>query len=189
MPVLFDDERFPTVCDAVFAVAVAGDDGRAAITLWSRCEGYGIPLTLLEWSVEVLTAAAWDRIGERLNALLERCRPRGGTAGLWVEGEALAQQAESRGLRAKAIPAHVVAPDFWVNLGLIAGAYVDDGSVKMTRPAAEAMRTQPFAGLPRRAAGPRGVDPTLPAWLFGIVLGLDEAASRPPEPSRVKVVA
>jgi hypothetical protein len=186
---LTDATGFPTICDTVYASVVPDERGQAAILYWARCLTYGQPLTLLDWRVEQLTAGTWAKVEDDLAAVKPRVRY--GTSGMHIEGEALAQQAILRGASAKAIPDHLTKPEYWNNLWLIAGQYVDDGSVKLTRPAALKIRTSPagFGALPRRAPGPRGDDATVPAWLYGIVLGLDPASAEPPDPARVKVVA
>jgi hypothetical protein len=186
---LIDGEGYPTICDAIYGTVAADSRGQVAVLYWARSHGYGAPLILLDWDVALLTAARWAVIDGEIGDLVTRCRARGGSLGLWIENEALAQQANARGCRAKAIPEHLTATDYWDNLSLVAGQYIDDGSVKVTRTVAAKIKVQPFGALPRRVPGPRADDATVPAWLYGIVLGLDEAAANPPEPNRVKLVA
>lgn len=192
---LTDIEGFPTICDATYATMCVNDAGRAATLHWAKSEGYGIPLVLLDWENEPLMPVTVDRIGSRMAELADRCRVRYGALGLMVEDEAIAQQASYRDVPARAIPSHMLLDKFWQNLCTLAAFHVDSGSVKLSRIAlrkvqeANSRHNRGFAALPRVVPGPRGDDPTVPAWLFGIVLGLDEGASRPPEPTKVKLTA
>lgn len=189
LPLVAPDGR-PTICDLVYAVAVPSDDGRLAATFWARIAGgYGRPLTLVDWEIYQVAADVWRDLGDRVENFRRSCGARYGTAGPWIEGEALAQRAVASGLDdAKPIPTHVAAADAWPSLCLSVARFVEAGDVRIARPALDKTRAGGFAGLPRKHPGPRSTDPTAPAWVFGIVLGLDEFAAKPPPPARVKVV-
>jgi hypothetical protein len=194
---LVDDDGLPTICDAVYATVAANEDGLAATLRWALSVGYGRPLVLLDWDVAPLRPDTWGAAGSALENDAAQTRARGGSMGIFVEDPAFAQQALERGVYAQGIPAHIIAPAFWPNLCLLAAHHVDAGDVKLAGPAMrkivetlpDGRKRRQFAALPRVAPGPRGDDPTVPAWLFGIVLGVDEGAATPPPPARVKVAA
>jgi len=181
-----DSEGFPTVCDAVFATVVADQRGALAVLYWARSDGFGTPLVLLDWLTPKLTPPPWPVIRIRLDLLGTRCRPRYGVAGIWAEGAALAQQCEAR-----PILEHLTKPDYWSSLILVATHHLNAGSVRLTTMASARMRVAKFGALPVLSHAPRDEDgdPTIPAWLYGISLALDERAASPPEPDRVKIVA
>lgn len=191
---LSDDEGFPTVCDTVFAVVVADQRGRVAVLYFARSQHYGTPLVLLDWAVLKLAPPPWVTVEARLAALGARCRPRYGIGGIYAEGAALAAQAAARGAEARPILEHVAKPDYWASLTLTAAHHLNSGSVRLTRLALDKAERGKFGALPVLSHEPRNLDPktedpTIPAWLYGIALALDEAAASPPEPARVKLVA
>lgn len=188
---LKDAEGFPLRSDGIYTTVVLDDEGRAAVLYWARCGSYGHPLTLLDWDVEDLRPSSWDKIETTVMDWRVKCKtfyPHTVTA--FVEGESLAQLAQLRGCMARPIPAHLTVTTAWSSLCQIAGHYRDTDEVKITLPALRKMKAREggFAGLPRAMPGPRKDDPTTPAWLYGIVLGLDEASAKPPPPAKVKVV-
>lgn|GEM_PF-6158819 len=195
MPIqLKDDDGFPTVCEAVFATAVPDDVGRLCVVYWARCEAYGDPLRVLDWDLANFSADTWPNVAKRVEELRRRCGARQPPSIVaLVEGETLAHQANARGCLAIPVPTHLTTQDAWQGLVTAAASHLADGNVKLTKTAWAKANSDlngrgGFAGLPRMHPGPRSDDPTVPAWLYGVVLGLDPASAKPPTPAKVKVV-
>ncbi len=183
---LKDAEGFPTVCDAVFATIVAGVDGRGAALYWARCQHFGTPLTLLDWELSQLLPSMWDRLEDRIEELKQRCRARYPQMPSIVEGVVLAQQAESRGVRTEVVPDALTSKEAWESLGLAATFHVREGSVKVTKLTQDKATQTPLGALNYRG-GERTDDPTIPAFLYGIVMSLEETDAwvRPPVADRM----
>lgn len=171
-------------CDVTYATVVS-ENGAYAAYFWARSGTYGHPLTLIDYAAGQLLPPVWAELSERLSALTAEFHARYGSLGAWVETEALTAQAQIRGLRvARVIPPHLRTPAAWNSLVVGATHYLRDqqvaklGSVAPRLPA----DVQNFRG------GPRGEKPDLPAFLYGIALGLDPAAADKPDPERVVMV-
>lgn len=196
MPIqpLKDEEGFPTICETIFATVVPDEIGRLCVVYWAKAKDYGHPLTCLDWELADFSAETWPNVAARVDELRTRCKARQPPSVVaLVEGETLAHQANARGCVAVPIPAHLSAPDAWQGLATVAASSLASGEVKLTKTALAKAATDlngrsGFAGLPRRHPGPRSTDPTVPAWLYGVALGLDAASARPPPPAKVKVV-
>jgi len=184
MPEYFDA---PMVCDSMFAtVCASAEMGMAASLRWARSSGYGHPLMLLDWEVGQLSPQMWRDVEDGLTLDAHETRVRYGSGPhVWVEGAALAHQAQSvLTIDSHAMPEHVVAAGFWDTLVLSSAFYMRGGQVKMTKRAHEKTQQKQFSALTYRG-GLRPDDPTVPAFLYGVVLALDEAAARPPRPVKV----
>jgi hypothetical protein len=179
----------PTVpCDAVYATAVVSGTGQAARFLWARsAHGAGKPLVLLDFAVEYLSAAFWEDLTASLAAARVARRARYGSAGVYVEGEPIAEQARLGGTPAVPVPDHLTTADYWPRLCASASASMQDGAVGYTAEASAGMDRRPF--LDGFRGGPRDPDdPVVPAFLYGVVVGLDPSAAVPPRPARVTIV-
>lgn len=196
MPIqLKDDDGFPTICEAVYATCVPDSVGRLCVVYWARCEAYAdAPLRVLDWDLANFSADTWTRVAGQVSALRRRCGARMPPSVVaLVEGETLATQANARGCLAVPIPTHLTTQEAWQGLVTVAASHLADGHVKLTKTAwakanSDLNGRAGFAMLPRMHPGPRGEDPTVPAWLYGVALGLDPASARPPQPAKVKVV-
>lgn len=181
----------PKICDSLFAsVCATPEKGLAAALRWARSSGYGSPLVLLGWQIGQLSPSLWRDLEQdfAVDQRTIRCRYGGGPH-VWVEGAALAHQAESvLEIFSHPIPEHMVAADFWDTLVLSATFQIRSGRVRLSRPAYEKTLEQPFAALTYRG-GERGDDPTIPAFLYGVVLALDPQAARPPAPIKIPLKA
>lgn len=180
----------PERCDTVFATAVA-QEGRIAICYWAHSKSFGVPLIMFDWSCEQLTSAVWSDAIVVLADAAERMRARYGSSGAWIEGEGLAQQAAGHGLEARAVPAWIEAKEYWPRLGVCAMANIRLGHyndaerspmsrVRLTDAAMAKTKRQAFGGLSYRG-DERGDDPTVPAFLYGITMALDETATKDPK--------
>jgi len=178
------------ICDAVFATVATDDADGAAALIWARgTPGYGPPLALVEWEESQFVPSLFTDLRDRLAEVAKKRRARAGSIGIWVEDHRLALLARMRGVDVHAIPEHLLGVQAWSGLWSSTAFFVREGLVAVADAARIRFESSAFAALTFRG-GPRPPDdPTVPAWLYGIVLGLDEAASRPPEPAKVKVVA
>lgn len=180
-PVLTVPPRLPV--DAVYATAVLGSSRLLARFYWGRSNGFNKPLILLDFVVEPLVSRSWATTRERLDALThERSARLGRPLGLWVEGESLAAQARDAGIDTRPVPPHLVRDEAWHSMVQSAAAQLSQDQVGYTARAKAAMEARPFLNSAGVAAGPRTDDPTVPAFLYGIVIGLDEVLARDPHP-------
>lgn len=170
----------------MYATCVANETGEAATLYWARSRFFGSPLILLDWEVAQLTHETWMRAHAALRSLSLSRRARHGSVGIYVEDEGLVTHAEMRGARATAIYKHLTTPDRWLNLCLSAMQFVKGGMVDRTK-AVTNRADERTAGFLNLTAAPRGEDPTVAAFVYGITLGLDPNASVPPRPAVVKV--
>ena len=165
--------------DAVYATAVLSPTQMLACFFWGRSIGYREPLLLLDFSCTLLEAQSWAMIQRTLTELNMLRRARTGHAlGMWIEGEALAHQAMHAGIDARQIPPHLTRDEAWHPICQSVAALMAGGSVDYTPRAQEAMEARPFPNT----SGPRTDDPLVPAFLYGVVLGLDEVLARDPHP-------
>lgn len=177
------------VVDGVYAVIVTSErTDDALVTYWARgVNGYGPPLFFMDFESVQLMPQIFDQAQSRLEELALETRSRHSVLGVWVEGERLTQLVKARGIKAHVILEHLSKPDNWSGLWASAAMFVRDVPPKVAvtpRAAAKfersAFRAREFRGGPRPDD-----DLSVPAWLYGIVLGLDETAKRPPPPARV----
>lgn len=185
----------PKICDILFGTVCASAElGMASALRWARCVHYGHPLMLLDWETDKLSPQLWKNTEEGLLDDASKMKVRlGDGPHLWVEGAALAHQAlavlEERSLvNSHVIPEHVVSPNSWDMLVLSSAFYMRSGQVKMSQKAFDKTKKQNFGALSFRG-GPRTDDPTIAAFIYGVVLALDPSVSRPPRVDRYKVAA
>lgn len=173
--------------DVVFATAVLSRTRLLAVFYWARSNGHNRPLILLDFAVEPLDDMSWRRVKVRLDDLnLERRARAGRPLGLWIEGESLAQQASGAGIQARPIPAHLLKPAVWHSICQSTSAFLVRGEVAQTSLAVAAMARRPFLDAAGVYVGPRPDDPTVAAFLFGIVIALDQTLARDPKPTPPK---
>lgn len=168
-------------CDAVYATVVIDQRGYAAVLYWARNRTSGVPLALVDWDLRPFRPDLWGIVADRLEAMAVECRARFGSLGIWTESLLLARQAEMREQPVLMIPDHLTDAKAWDALSLTATLHVHDGSVKVMEAAYRRTREAKFGAL-AWMGGDRPDDPTVPAFLYGIVLGLDEASARDPKP-------
>lgn len=161
-----------------------GPRGDLAVLYWSRNRYFGTPLVLLDWDVEPLRPGAWLRAEAKLDGLARTNRARAASLGLWVETDAMLQAARAEGAgSARLVPKHATARAFWQELGLAAAVQLRAGNVGVTRAALDkrdALADVAPCGALRYNGEDRGDDATVPAYLYGVALGLDEATARIP---------
>lgn len=180
--------------ECIFATLVPDASLNAAVMYWGRgVDGYGPRLTLLDYSVGQLTPKFWNTAAERLKVLSAERRARRGSLGIYVESEVLSQHAEGLGYPTMPILEHLVKSEAWPGLVAVAMAHLREGELGMPSELTQRVRSG-TASAPAQFLAYRGGerpkdDPTVAAFLYGIVLGLDFAASRPPRAAKVKVVA
>ena len=176
-------------CDYVFATAaLCGDE--AAIFYWGRTRHQPtLPeLTLFDFEVAQAVPAIWQNAIDRLAEVSRERRARYPHIGVVVEDLALARTLHARGLRVHPVPEHLTKADAWEHLWHTAAVYVRAREVAWSRAAADRALT---TACPARTfrGGPRPEDDaTTPAYLLGIVVGLDEPSATPPRPARVKII-
>lgn len=169
--------------DAVFATAVLAPTRIIAIFYWTRSRFHGKPLVLCDYRVGPLTASTWDDAERILQELIVERRSRYQMPmGLFLETEMLAMQASDRCPSARVIPGWLTRADSWHVMCQSAAGWLTRGDMGITTTAQERMRERPFLNEAGIYAGARPEDPTVPAFLYGVVLGLDEAAARDPNP-------
>ena len=95
---------------------------------------------------------------------------------------------DSHGVRCETIYEHLVAADKWTSLCLSTTLAMKGGKVKIAKPADERTKSR-AAGFLSFSGGPRGEDPTVAAFVYGVVLALDPVASVPPRPAKVRIAA
>lgn len=186
--------------DTIYASVVVAPDGRAARFYWSRT-GWALPTTpnakplvLLDFDVDYLGVGYWSDISGRLDQLALEYRARYGVSAAMIEHTEMAEQARMRGLDvARPIPDHLTTDDYWPRMCSSAWGYMEEGYIARSVCADAAMKARPF--LDGFRAGPRGsenpvepTDPTIPAYIYGVVLGLDDAMAIPPASAAVKII-
>lgn len=172
----------PQPVDTVYATAVLSPTRSLAVFYWGRAEGYGKPLLLLDFTVAPLDDQSWRGVSERLTAVAQTRTVRKAVIGLFVEGEALAAQARGIGLNARPVPAHLTKPEMWHSMCQAVAAHMSAGSLGYTQSAAAMMDARPFLDAAGVASGSRDDDPLVPAFLYGVVIGLDPVLARDPHP-------
>lgn len=174
-------KRIP--CDGVFATAIISPTRILAVFYWARYMHYGKPLVLCDYDVDPLDASSWKTIENRLKYfLVERKSRLNRPTGVFVETELIASQAMASGLAAQSIPPWLVVADAWNQIMQSAATILAKGDVGYTLTAREKMETRPFLNEAGVVVGPRPEDPTIAAFLFGVILALDPAAARDPHP-------
>lgn len=171
------------------SAALAGDE--AAIFYWGRTRHQPtLPeLTLLDFEVTQAVPQVWQDALDRLVEVSRERRARYPHIGVICEDLALARTLAGRGLRVHPVPDHLAKPDAWEHLWHTAAVYVRARDVAWSAAALERARTTTPCPARTFRGGPRVEgDATTPAYLLGIVLGLDEPSATPPRPARVKVI-
>lgn len=171
--------------DTIFASAVLSTTRLLAVFYWARSVGHNKPLLLLDFDVEPLSAQSWNVVRLKLDNLVVERKVRYGVAGMWVEGESLAVQAFNAGIATKHIPHYLTKVELWHTMCQSAASFLSAGDVGYTHRAAESMQQRPFLNASGVYAGPRTDDPTVAAFLFGIILGLDEVLAKDPHPKPI----
>lgn len=174
----------PTPIDCIYASAVLSTTRLLATFYWGRSLGqFNKPLILLEFAVNPLDDFSWRRCKLKLDELNVSRRVRSPVPlGLWIEGEALAVQALYSGIEARPLPPHLSKNEAWHPICQSVAGLLAQGQLGYTAAAAEQMDARPFLDAAGVFAGPRTEDPTIAAFLFGAVLGLDEVLARDPHP-------
>lgn len=148
---------------------------------FARSDGHNKPLILLSYEVEPLQADSWTRIYGRMLTYTKTRRARlGRPLPIWIEGETLAMQALSRMVNARMIPLHLTRDEMWHPICQSVSAILSQGMVGYTSEAAALMDDRPFLNAAGVYAGPKTDDPTIAAFLYGVVLGLDEVLAKDP---------
>lgn len=155
---------------------------------WARYLHTGTPLVLLDWEVDPIVAESWRHIDGWLRDLGTMRRARS-QLGAYIEGPSLAAQMENSGFVANPIPDHLTKAEAWSGMCQVTAALLAGGQVGYTKAASDKMDARPFLDSAGFRGGNRGDDPAVPAFIYGVVMGLDEFSARPAKPSKVKVVA
>ncbi len=175
--------------DGVYATAVLSPLRLLATFYWGRSQFFSKPLILLDFDVGPLAADSWKIVESRLRGLSIERRARYGNLGCYVEGDHLVQHATAAGMPARCVPGHLVTDEMWNVVCQSAAGSLTRGEVGYTAAASEKMDERPFLDALGVHAGPRPDDPTVAAFLFGVVVGLDpvmarDPKARPPKASR-----
>ena len=142
-----------------------------------------MPLILLDFSRAPLEAGSWMAIQENLVRMSADRRSRHGRPlGLWIEGQSLVMQAFAAGIDARQVPDHLIRPELWHSVCQSVAVILTSGQVAQTAHADAQMERMPFLNAAGVYAGPRTDDPMVPAYLYGVVLGVDEVLARDPKP-------
>jgi hypothetical protein len=169
--------------DVVYGTAVLSTNRLLALFYWGRSAGSRKPLILLDFDVSPLTRESWGGASLVLASLLSDRRVHSGAhLGLWVEGESLAARAGAVVPDCRPIPVHLTRPEAWHPICQSAASILAEGLVGYTQEAADAMDKRPFLTAAGVYAGPRTEDPTIAAFLYGVVLGLDPILAEDPHP-------
>lgn len=169
--------------DMVFGTAVLSPSRMLAVFYWARSQHFGQALILLDFEVAPVEADTWEKIRAELKQHSAQRRARmGRPLGLFLESETLVAQGQACGLTAHLIPAWLTTKDAWVAICQSAASILVSGNVGYTRDAMTRMDARPFLDASGVAAGPRSDDPTVPAFLYGVVIALDPALASNPKP-------
>lgn len=171
--------------DAVYAVAILSPTRLLATTYWARYESAGPkPLVLCDYEVGPLTRDSWRDAAARLNEVrIERKSRLAYPLGFFVENETIALKAqETTAIDARPIAPWLLTDEIWSTLCQSAALFLSNKDVGFLPDAQAKMAKRPFLNEAGVATGPRPDDPTFPAFLFGVVIGLDEIAARDPKP-------
>lgn len=168
--------------DAVYATAVLSITRSIAVFYWARSRGHNRPLILLDFTVGPFAPDTWWSIGETLGRFHVERRARYHTPlGLWIEGEALAAQAFiGGGLDARMIPEYLTKDAIWHSMCQSVAAMLATDQLAMIEQAKASLDRRPFLNAAGVYAGPRTDDPTVAAFMYGIILGLDVVLSKDP---------
>ncbi len=167
--------------DTVYATFVLSPTRLSACFYWGQTRHYNKPLILLDYEVAPLDHETWDRAAACLDHLVVDRRARYGGGGIWLEYPTLVSQAEHAKMRARLIPRWLTNQEAWHTLAQSAAVFLSRGDVGYTAEAAAKMEKRPFLSESGVSAGLRSDDPTTAAFLYGVVLGLDEALASEPE--------
>lgn len=168
--------------DSVFATVTLDDAGTAAVLYWARSRNWGPPLTLVDWTRSQMLPDLWHEVDERLGKLVIERRASYGSAGAFVEGPEIAARAAAHGFQALPIIEHLTKPDAWKGCCQAMAYWRSARCVAVTNAARSKMDQEPFGALSfSYSARDEVTDPTVPAYVYGVVLGLDEALAKPPK--------
>ncbi len=166
--------------DGVYATAVLSPLRLLAVFYWGRSQYFNKPLILLDFEVSPLVVNSWQRVEVRLGELTTERRARYGNLGCYVEGDHLVQHAQASGMPARSMPGHMVTDDMWNVVCQSAAGSLTRGELGYTQAASDKMDERPFIDALGVHVGPRPADPTVAAFLFGMVIGLDPVMARDP---------
>jgi hypothetical protein len=170
--------------DGVYATAILSPARLLAVFYWARYIHYGKPLVLCDYDVAPLDENSWQRIADQLEMWRVARLSRSRFAFLFVESELIAVQVAALGINVRVIPDWLTMQDAWPQLAQSVAAALNRRDVGYLEQASERMDKRPFLNEAGVVAGPRGDDPLVPAFLYGVVLALDEAAARNPKPKQ-----
>jgi hypothetical protein len=180
VPPSISPRRVP--CDGVFATAVLSATRMLATFFWARYMHYGKSLVLCDYEVGALDQNSWQHIENQLRMWRMGRSSRIPQSAVFVETEMLAAQIAATGVIARPIPGWLTKADSWNQIVQSAAAILARGEVGYTQMAHDRMDKRPFLNEAGVVSGPRGDDPTVPAFLFGVVLALDATSARDPHP-------
>jgi EAL domain-containing protein (putative c-di-GMP-specific phosphodiesterase class I) len=160
----------PSFCDAVFATMSVAADGNSAVIFWARSRNFGPALTILDFSLEPFAEPIFRRIAGRLAEFAALCRSHS-TLGI-ITSNALARQAEARGIPAQGIDEFLSNPEV---MAIAAATHVSAGAVKISNQAQEGARHRPLAAALDFRFG-RFDGPLVLAALAGIVAAFETEA-------------
>lgn len=188
------EERLPAA-DGIYATSVLSPTRILATFYWARYRFYGKPLVLCEYDVRPLTAQSWLEAAATLNRLCTDRRSRFPVPlGHFVESDTIALQVRERsGVEATPIPPWITDPKNWQAMCQSAAMILEAGEVGYTKVASDQMENRPFLNEATILAGPRETSAiannlqsantaTIAAFIYGLILGLDENAARDPKP-------
>lgn len=187
------EERLPAA-DGIYATSILSPTRILATFYWARYRFYGKPLVLCEYEVRPLTATVWLEAAATLNRLCTERRSRFPVPlGHFVETDTIAIQVRERsGVEASPIPPWIIDAKNWTAMCQSAAMMLEGGEVGYTKAAYDQMEARPFLNEASILAGPRDTQntnalqhsntATVAAFIYGVILGLDENASRDPKP-------
>ncbi len=174
------------ICAAVYATMARDAADGCAVLYWARgLPDYPPPLRLLDWEERQFMPSAFEDVDARLVSLAKERWATNGSIGLFVEDPRLAALAKQRGRNVRPIHEHLTQPAAWDQLWTVAAFYIREGSVGVTDVAREKFKSSAFAALTFSGGERPNDDPTVPAWLYGIVIGLDAASARIPPSAKL----
>ncbi len=173
------------VCDQVYAVAIVGEDGTAGVVWFARSQHYGVPVTVLDFEVGLLSVGWWLRVYARGAELGEQCRARRRVLSVFVE-EPRREPAEleiadhvlgrwRNGDRVWDVTVQVVPKELLKDLertAALASEHVIGERVKLTAETLVKMQQSPLAGGLEFRSGDTSADPLRVSGLVGICLAL-----------------
>jgi hypothetical protein len=155
-----------------------------ATFFWARYQMVGKPLVLLDFEVAPLDRRSWMRAADRLRTAVRETKSRTPVPlGMFVENHIVAAQVKAdAGLDGHVLPDWITANEAWATVCQSCAVSLVRKEVGVTKVAAQRMEQRPFLNEAGVYAGPRMEDPTVPAFLYGVLVGLDQTAAKDPKP-------